>query len=408
MIVPSIDLMDGKVVQLEQGRRKVLERDGARQLAAQLGRYGEVAVIDLDAALGRGDNRTVVKELCKVAACRVGGGIRSKEAALDWLRSGARSVILGTAASEELLRALPRRSTIVALDSVGGKVATHGWTSTTDDTPLSRARALAPWCGGFLYTAVEREGLLGGADLETAAALRKTVEGSLTVAGGIATAADVRALDAIGADAQIGMALYTGRLDPAEAFVAPLDFERGGGLIPTIVCDADGGRVRMLAYSSPESLKLALRRGVGAYWSRSRKQIWVKGETSGNRQHLVRAVADCDRDALLFFVRQEGVTCHSGAARCFDGAAFSWEDLLARVAARAAAPSDSSYTAKLLAEPQRLNEKILEEAGEVTTASNRAELAWEIADLLYFATVKMRAGGIGIDDVMAQLAARAR
>lgn len=408
MIVPSIDLMDGKVVQLERGRRKVLERDGAHELAKQFGRYGEIAVIDLDAAMDRGDNRALVRELCRLAACRVGGGVRTKEAALDYLRAGATSVILGTAASVELLRALPREATIVALDEVGGKVATHGWTTTTDETPLTRVRALAPWCGGFLYTAVEREGLLAGTDLETARVLRDAFDGSLTVAGGISSLEEIRALDAIGADAQIGMALYTGRLDPANAFVALVDFDRGGGLVPTIVCDAEGGRVRMLAYSSPESLSIALRRGVGAYYSRSRREVWIKGETSGNRQELVRADADCDRDALVFYVRQSGPTCHRGTARCFGGAKFAWEDLVERIRSRATAAPPQSYTARLLANPQLLDAKIVEEAEEVTSSTKRDELAWEIADLLYFASVKMQAGGVTIGDVMAQLGARAR
>jgi phosphoribosyl-ATP pyrophosphohydrolase/phosphoribosyl-AMP cyclohydrolase len=179
------------------------------------------------------------------------------------------------------------------------------------------------------------------------------------------------------------------------------------GLVPTVVCDEDGGRVRMLAYSNAESLRLAIAEGAGIYWSRSRNALWRKGETSGNTQRLARAVMDCDRDALIFYVRQSGPTCHRGSDRCFDEKIFSWETLVARIAKRADTRASNSYTARLIDNPSFLNEKILEEADEVTRAATREEVAWECADLLYFMSVKMQAAGIGITDVMDQLASRA-
>jgi phosphoribosyl-ATP pyrophosphohydrolase len=187
-----------------------------------------------------------------------------------------------------------------------------------------------------------------------------------------------------------------------------IDFTKGSGLVPTIVCDAFDGRPRMLAYSSRESLDIALHEGAGVYWSRSRQRLWRKGESSGFTQRLVRVTADCDRDALLFYVEQTGLTCHRGTDRCFDDEPFTWETLAARVAERDEGGERPSYTRTLLGDPGLLRAKLIEEALEVVEAQTRAEVAWECADLLYFMTVKMRSAGVRIADVMAELETRAR
>lgn len=407
MIVCSLDLMNGKAVQLQQGERLILERDDVFALAARFSRCGEIAVIDLDAARAQGENVALIEELARRFPCRVGGGIRDAERAKAYLRAGAQKVILGTAASPELLSAFPRERTIAALDTRAGRVATHGWQKLTDETPLERALRLEPYCGGFLLTNIEREGLLGGVDFELANELRDAVSGSVTVAGGVRSVPEIAQLDRRGIDAQVGMALYTGQVDPVEAVAGVLDFEKGDGLVPTIVCDADGGRPRMLAYSSAQSLRAALREGAGIYWSRSRARLWRKGESSLNTQQLVRISVDCDRDALIFYVRQTGPTCHRGRDRCFDGAEWSWQDLTTRIAQRAATASNGSYTQRLLASDDLLNAKLREEADETALAATREEVAWECADLLYFLSVKMEKAQIGIGDVMAQLASRA-
>ena len=187
-----------------------------------------------------------------------------------------------------------------------------------------------------------------------------------------------------------------------------IDFEKNGGLVPTIVCGAEDGAVRMLAYSTAESLAAALEEKAGVYWSRSRGRLWRKGETSGNTQRLTGVATDCDRDALLFYVEQTGPSCHLERASCFEGdVPFTWATLVERVAARARGNAGRSYTRELLACPELLAAKLAEEAQELAEASARDEVAWECADVLYFMTVKMQAAGIGIADVMAQLARRA-
>ena len=407
MIVASIDLRGGKAVQLRQGQHPVLERDDVIDLATRFGRLGEIAVIDLDAAFGEGENTELILELCRIARCRVGGGIRDVERAKRVLRGGAASIVIGTAADEAFLRQLPRERVIVALDARAGHVAVDGWRHITAQTPFERADRFSEYCGGFLYTDIEREGMLDGVDLDMASRLRERIAGSLTFAGGVTTTDEIVALDRLDIDAQVGMALYTGRIDPVDAVIAAVDFSRGGGLVPTIVCDAADRGVRMLAYSNAASLGIALREGIGAYWSRRRNAIWRKGETSGATQRLVRMEIDCDRDALTFYVEQSGATCHTGANRCFGDPAFSWNTLLARIEQRAASGDKRSYTRKLLADPGLLRAKLLEESAEVADAVTHDEVAWECADLLYFLSVRMQQAGIRIDDVMAQLASRA-
>ena len=243
MIIPSIDLMDGQAVQLVQGRRKVLEAGDPRPIAERFGRVGEVAVVDLDAALGRGSNTAVIEELCRLAPCRVGGGIRDRDAALAWLDRGAAKVVLGTAAVPEVLEGLPRDRVVAALDAWEGEVVVKGWTERTGRTVLDGMRELRGLAGGFLVTFVEGEGRESGFPRDRIAALIEAAGTSrLTIAGGIATAEEIAWLDRAGADAQVGMALYRGNLDLAEAFTAPLGSERPDGLWPTIV--TDDGAVR--------------------------------------------------------------------------------------------------------------------------------------------------------------------
>ncbi len=241
MIVPSIDLMDGQAVQLVGGRDKALEAGDPMAIAERFAVVGEIAVIDLDAALGRGSNREIMLELVRRYPCRVGGGIRSVEQALEWLDAGAQQIILGTAATPEVLAELPRERVIAALDGVDGEVVVRGWTERTGASVLDRLHELKDLVGGFLVTFVEREGRLGGIDLEAAERVI-TAAGStaITIAGGVTTAAEVADLDRAGADAQVGMAIYTGRLDLADAFAAPLVSDRPDGLWPSVVCDEHG------------------------------------------------------------------------------------------------------------------------------------------------------------------------
>jgi phosphoribosyl-ATP pyrophosphohydrolase/phosphoribosyl-AMP cyclohydrolase len=407
VIIPSIDLMAGRAVQLRRGRELVLTAEQAPvELARRFAFYAQVAVVDLDAALGRGTNRDLVRELCRHAPCRVGGGIRTEEDVVDLIKSGATQAVIGTAATPEFLGRFPRDWVHVALDSRGGTVTDHGWTSDTGESVLARARRLEPHCSGFLFTQVDVEGTLGGVPLEPVRALAGSVNVPVTVAGGVADLSDVRGIERLGCDVQIGMALYRGLLSLDDALLALPAFDTGP--IPT-VAQAPDGRVLMLAWSTRDSLReaLALRRGV--YWSRSRQAIWRKGDTSGHTQTLLGVRYDCDADALLFTVDQQGAACHTNRSTCFgDVPSFRLEDLARIVASRRDGDRGTSWTARLLSDPALLRKKILEEATEVCEAETRSHLTWELADLFYHAMVLMEARGIGIREIEAELRGRHR
>jgi phosphoribosyl-ATP pyrophosphohydrolase/phosphoribosyl-AMP cyclohydrolase len=393
MLVPSLDLEGGSAVQLVGGVERALDAGDPRPILERFGRVGPVALIDLDAARGVGSNAELVRELLPMARCRVGGGIRSVQQAISWLDAGAEQVILGTAATPELLSQLPRERVVAAVDACEGEVVVDGWRTRTGLRLREQIERLAPHVGGLLVTFVEREGRMEGTALSQVPELVAAAGGvRITFAGGVSSPAEIRALDEGGADAQVGMALYTGRLGLAEAFAAPLRSDRPDGLWPTLVCD-EGGLLLGLAWSDEESLAVALDRGVGAYRSR-RRGLWIKGEQSGAVQELVRAELDCDRDALRFIVRQHGPGfCHQGTATCF-GPHRGLPRLLSTVAQRQQGAPAGSYTARLLADRALLRAKLLEEAGELAEAGTAWEAEHEMADLLYFAAATLlRAGG---------------
>ena len=228
----------------------------------------------------------------------------------------------------------------------------------------------------------------------------------LTVAGGFTTAEDIALADKAGADAQVGMALYSGRLKLADAIAAPLKSDRADGLWPTVVCD-EHGRALGLVYSDIESLRVAVERRVGAYHSRSRG-LWVKGETSGATQELLKIDLDCDRDALRFTVAQAGAGfCHLDTWTCW-GADNGLPGLARLAAARRQEAPAGSYTRRLFEEAGLLEAKLVEEAGELAAAATPAEVAHEAADLIYFAMVAMARAGVPLRDVEAVLEGRAR
>lgn len=424
MLIPSIDILGGRAVQLVGGERFELDCGDPLELAERFSVLGELAVVDLDAAMGSGSNLELVAELASRWPCRVGGGVRDESTMRRLLDSGARSVMVGTRATPEFLSAFPRERLIAALDFKRGVVMTEGWKTSTGASVADKAAVLAPYVGGIIVTAIEIEGSLSGIDLNASRALVESIraagfDGVLTLAGGVSSAAEVATLDAMGVDAQVGMALYKGVLDPADAFAACLSSDRPDGLWPTVVCDESGVALG-LAYSDAESLKAAITERSGVYRSR-RRGLWRKGESSGDRQTLLRVDADCDRDALRFTVRQSGAGfCHRGTRTCFGAvgaAGFGGDDRglalvsrtterrLAEVAA-GEAPA-GSYTARLFTEPGLLDAKIAEEAAELCEARGPGRSAEEAADLVYFVSVKLASDGTSLADVERVLDRRA-
>jgi len=216
MLIPSIDLMDGKIVQLVQGEKKKLEFDNFDHWIERFSKYPVVQLIDLDAARGTGDNRSLVKQFVGRLNCQVGGGIRNLETAEKLLNLGGSALLTDGRINQGHARALadnlPKAALMFALDSRGGRVAIDGWRTNTAVTAFDMIRELESFCESFLYTHIDTEGLMGGIPMETVHAIRRATARHLVVAGGITEQCEIDSLEALGIDAVVGMALYTGKI----------------------------------------------------------------------------------------------------------------------------------------------------------------------------------------------------
>lgn len=235
MLIPSIDLMGGRIVQLLQGEHLKLAFDDFEYWIQRFSKYPMVQLIDLDAAMRQGENRELIQKLAKRLPCQVGGGIHSIVSAQEMLEAGAQRVILGSALfgageteidelapaeqklvrthfAEELAQAVGRERLVFSVDTKQGKVAVKGWKEQADLTPEVAMHALEPYCAAFLYTHVDKEGTMQGFPLHVAEQLRKVTDRQLIVAGGIREQQEIDALEAMRVDAVAGMAVYLGRL----------------------------------------------------------------------------------------------------------------------------------------------------------------------------------------------------
>jgi len=222
MLIPSIDLQNGAVVQLVQGERLAISDADVFGWVRRFARFPKVQVIDLDAAMGLGDNLGLVGQIAAALSCRVGGGIRTIPRAQEVLAAGAQQIIAGSALFKEgrpdvafaktLADAVGADRIIAAVDSRDGRVVIHGWKTALPLSAVDAVRALEPYCGEFLYTHVDAEGLMGGTNRDAILAVRAATTRRVTAAGGITTQQEIDDLDAHQVDAVVGMAIYTGAL----------------------------------------------------------------------------------------------------------------------------------------------------------------------------------------------------
>ena len=424
MVISSIDLKNGHVVQLKNGKELVLQRDDADALIAQFDMFGEVAVIDLDAALGNIDakgntvNTHLLKSLLHRGNVRTGGGIRSVKRAKELISLGAEKVIIGSAAWKsnpvagesvlneeflnELAAAIGKDRIIISVDAINGKIAVKGWTETVDIPLVEGAKQAEKFCSELLFTCVEKEGCMQGTNMDYVRALREAVKCRVVVAGGVSSVQEIKELEKLHCDVQLGMALYTGKVDLKEAFVECLDFEKSP-LIP-MIAQSVNGEVLMQGFANAEAVRKSFDCGRLTFWSRSRNELWTKGDTSGNVLQVVKMRADCDRDCVLATVLPTGPACHTGSWTCFSSAVdekSSMGRLYNVIADRFANPKPGSYTATL--DNKRVREKVEEEAEELCEAEGKEEVIWEAADLLYFVNVLMYKEGVSWKDVYDEL-----
>lgn len=222
MLIPAIDLKDGAVVQLVQGERLAIRDEDITKWVTRFARFPKVQVIDLDAAMGKGDNLAIVRRIAGQLTCRVGGGVRTVERAEDILAAGATAVIAGSALfrngqpdlafAAQLADAIGPERLIAAVDSKGGQVVVNGWKTALPVTAVEAVKALEPFCSEFLYTYVDAEGLMQGTNIPAILEVRRATGRRVTAAGGITTKAEIDTLHANGVDSVVGMAVYTGTL----------------------------------------------------------------------------------------------------------------------------------------------------------------------------------------------------
>ena len=255
MIIPSIDIMGGKAVQLKQGKEKVYENENIDDLIEQYRLFPEINVIDLDSAMGKGDNKELIKRICQKVDCNIGGGIRSIELAKEYIEAGAKRIIIGTKATKEFLEQLPKEKVIVALDTKKGKLATYGWQKLEDQDIYKKMQELENYCEKYLITNVNVEGLNSGTDLQFFQTLVGKTKNDIMVAGGITTLEEIKAIHELGFDQVLGMAITSGKLNLVDCYIKIMNFQKQDGLIPTIVQDIETKEVLMLAYSNVDSIK---------------------------------------------------------------------------------------------------------------------------------------------------------
>ena len=318
MMIPTLGIHRGRVVRVMGATGEMTGEWDASELMPRYALSGEVTLVDLDAAMGQGDNRGMITKLLATYPCRVAGGIRTADDAIAMLDAGAEKVIVGTGADTGMLGALPKSRILAAVDVKGGSVVVKGGGETLGQKMEARIEQLRSRVAGVVVTAFDTMGTMDGIDMALVESAKSAAgKGcSVTVAGGVGAPSQIAALDKLGADVHVGAALHTGALDLADGIVAPIKTDRPDGLFATVVVDELGQAIG-LVYSDMESIREAVKRKMGAYHSRSRG-LWVKGLTSGNTQELLGVKLDCDRDALYFTVTQTGAGfCHNDTWSCW-------------------------------------------------------------------------------------------
>jgi len=323
------------------------------------------------------------------------------------LQAGASKIIIGTKANPKFLKQLPKERVIVAIDAKDGYIVNNGWRNKTKKTPKRLIKELGPFCSEFLFTDVNKEGLMKGINFSKIKRLKESTKNKLTVAGGITYLSEIKWLESLKINSHIGMSLYTGKIKLSNALISIIDFGKNNGRVPTIVQD-DKKQVLMLGFSNKESLNKTLETGKATYYSRSRKRIWTKGETSGNYQEILKVSYDCDRDSLLFKVKQQNTACHEGTYSCFGDRDFDFDELFEVIQGRINNPKLESYTSKISRDETKIKAKLTEEAEEMINYTDKPNLIWEAADLLYFMLVLMAKNNLDIQDLRNELWRRRR
>ncbi len=333
IIFPAIDIKDGRCVRLYKGDFSTVHQvaDSPLETARSFRAAGAewIHMVDLDGAkTGTRTNAPIFLEVAEKSGLKVelGGGIRTMETLEYYFSHGISRCILGSAALKnpafvKEAVSLCGDRIAVGIDAVNGMAAAEGWLEVSEVSYLELAKRMEDiGVQTLVFTDISKDGTLEGPNYSQLRALQNAVSCRVIASGGIRDLSHIRALTGQGLYGAIcGKSLYTGTLPLAGAIVladASRLFQKSE-LIPAIIQEEATGEVLMLAYMNEESLQRSLETGTTWFWSRSRREYWNKGATSGHYQHICSIAADCDDDTLLIKVRQDGAACHTGAHSCF-------------------------------------------------------------------------------------------
>jgi len=375
MIIPSIDIQSGNAVQLVGGKEKKIDAGCPLKKLEEFSLAGEVAVIDLDAAMSKGSNKEIIKKMCAIAPCRVGGGIRDLDTAIEWLDAGAAKIIIGTKAEPQLLSKLPKERLIAALDAENGEIVVEGWQQKTGLKVLDRIHELKDYVSGFLVTFVELEGRMQGTNLQAVAELKKAAgDCELTIAGGITKKEEIAELDKLGCDSQVGMAIYSGSLKLSDCIDSIIPFK----IFPCITLNKN---------YSPLEFK---------YLKGSQLEEVVNNKRIDNLK-VIRILPNEKR--TCFYI----VTNSDSSIKELASPISLVESTLI---SRKTNSIEGSYTNRLFNDSDLLGSKLIEEATELIEAKDSSEANWEMADLIYFGMTALVAKGGNLDGVEKELKRR--
>lgn len=448
IILPAIDLKDGKCVRLFQGDYATAEQVAedpvktAQSFEEQGARW--VHLVDLDGAKARRpvNDSTVFSIRDNVSMnIEVGGGIRDMDTVEYYLSHGINRIILGSAAlhSPEFVREAVKKygkKIAVGIDALKGKVAAEGWTAQSEVDYLEMAKRMEDIGVRYLIvTDIYKDGTMNGPNLVMLDKVNRAVSCNIIASGGVSNLKDIVDLNALGVYGAIaGKSIYTKALDLTAAITASQRLSgksfkcseevedhleryfKKSELIPCIVQEASTNEVLMLAYMNRESMAKTLETGYTWFYSRSRQTLWNKGATSGHTQKVISMYADCDDDTLLVKVVQTGAACHTGSHSCFykeiarnygGNTMDILQQLYDTVLERKGEKQEGSYTCYLFEQGlDKILKKCGEECSEVIIAAKngkKEDTVGEISDLLYHLTVMMVNENIPLDDVRAEL-----
>jgi len=396
VLIPAFAISGGKVV----GGGSFPE--DPFEAVKTLGLVGEVMVFDQDAEEGKDNstNAAVLDALLDLLPCRLRGGFVTNEKVYDWLDKGATQVIVDYKESNMgFLDGVPKeRITLAVKLNASGS----GEAILSDGKSLKEAMSEISYYANRVVLQFDH-----GFDRKVVESAKSLLEkGMMLNVLNPPTTDDIAFLDSLGVESILGTCLQDGSMTIPEALKAVLVSDRPDGLIPTVVVDEDMVTLG-LCYSNLESLAEAFKRSVGVYWSRTRG-LWIKGLTSGATQELLRVDLDCDRDSMRFVVRQSGSGfCHMEQMSCFGEDHGTLGALMRTLIDRKNNAPAGSYTKRLFDDDVLLKSKLLEECEELLAAKDNKEVAWETADVIYFAFAACARHGVDLAKVQRNLSRKA-